>query len=48
MYWSDLGSFDALNDYLKRIKYVNENIIENKSKDNFVLSEVKGKIVGMI
>lgn len=48
IYWNDLGSFDAIDDFLTSKKFKNENIIQIDSSKNFVLSETKNKKVALI
>lgn len=48
IYWNDLGSFEAIDDYLASNWYKNINNIEIESKNNFILSEVKNKKVVLI
>lgn len=44
-YWSDLGSFDAFDEYFQRIHHTNSRLISKDGENNLVLSEVKGKVV---
>lgn len=48
IYWSDLGSFDAIDDYLKEKNYKNYKVINIDWENNFVLSEVTNKKVAII
>ncbi|EKE26482.1 MAG: hypothetical protein ACD_4C00268G0001, partial [uncultured bacterium (gcode 4)] len=48
IYWNDLWSFEAIDDYLKKDNYENKNIISIDSKNNFTLSEVNGKKIALI
>ncbi|EKE27874.1 MAG: hypothetical protein ACD_3C00141G0001 [uncultured bacterium (gcode 4)] len=47
-YWTDLWSFDALDDYSKYIGFKNSNIIEIDSRNNTTFSEVKWKKISLI
>gem|GEM_PF-3049351 len=48
IYWNDLGSFDAIDDYLTEKQYQNPNIIQIDAKANFILSETEHKKVALI
>ncbi|MDD2487442.1 MAG: mannose-1-phosphate guanylyltransferase/mannose-6-phosphate isomerase [Candidatus Gracilibacteria bacterium] len=48
IYWNDLGSFEAIDDYRKKDNYENRNLISIDSKNNFTLSEVKNKKIALI
>ncbi len=48
IYWNDLWSFDAINDYLKCKKYSNQDILEIDAKNNLILSENKDKKIAII
>ena len=47
-YWDDLGSFDALGEYLENTGKINENIINVESQNNLVLSETDDKKIALI
>lgn len=47
-YWTDLGSFDSLDEYSKYIWFKNDNIIEIDSKNNTTFWEVKWKKMALI
>lgn len=48
IYWNDLWSFEAIDDYLKKENFENKNIISIDSNNNFTLSEVKNKKIALI
>jgi len=49
IYWTDLWSFDSINEYCLEQKIENKNIInEWKSEDNFVLTEKKDKEICLV
>lgn len=47
-YWDDLGSFDALGEYLENTGGKNIDIIGVESQNNLVLSETDGKKIALI
>lgn len=48
IYWNDLWSFDAIDDYLAGKNFKNPDIIQVDAKNNFILSETENKKVALI
>lgn len=48
IYWNDLWSFDAIDDYLASKNYNNPDVMQIDWKNNFILSETDNKKVAII
>jgi len=48
LYWTDLWSFDAFDEYFKRVWIVNQQVLNLSGGDNFVLSDVDNKKISLI